>query len=342
MATTSYTESTFSVSAIGARTDASGAAVTDFTAEEVRLGHFMLSEGWLHREDSFKVQAQASPNMTVKVGTGDAQNDHYVVWGPDIGQGNYIVRLNTTGVNVTIAASDPGQTRVDEIYLVIQDNAYDGSGRALPRIGYRRGDVGGGNPGADSSWTSFSRLARVTVAAGATTITSANIADTRTEACSIVRPAPAYGLLWQPLYETRTSDVSCPSTAWQQAFVMPVLAAGRYLVEGFLHYAAAPNTHMHMGWTGPSGSSGRWSSGGIQINSASRIGNYDMGMVDLNVDLPVSGDSGGPTVEVAARPVLHLTATQDGSLVFFVAQYNDSGFVTTLRAGSTMRITRVL
>ncbi len=179
MATTTYTDSTFSAATIGARTDTAGAAVTDTTAEEHRLLAAMLNAGYLTPSGSFQVAAQAVPNMTVKVGSGSAKLDYYVLAGTTAGQGNYIVRLDVASQNVTISAADASQTRTDEIYLVVRDNLYDVSSRALPQIGYRKGDLGGANPGPDGSWTAYALLARVTVAAAATSITSGNISDQR-------------------------------------------------------------------------------------------------------------------------------------------------------------------
>ncbi|HEX5345963.1 MAG TPA: hypothetical protein VFW64_02505 [Pseudonocardiaceae bacterium] len=182
MASTSYTDSTFSASVIGARTDNAGAAVTDTTAEEARLLGRMLNAGYLSPSNAFVVAAQSVPNMTVKVGSGTAKTDYYVLSGTVGGQGNYIARLDVTSQNVTVPAADASQTRTDEVYLVIQDNLYDTSARALPRIGYRTGTLGGANPGPDGTWTAYALLARITVAAAATSIVTGNIGDQRSAA----------------------------------------------------------------------------------------------------------------------------------------------------------------
>lgn len=181
MPTTSYTDTTFSASNIGARTDNAGSAVTDTTAEESRIHASILNQGYLS-STAFQVAAQASPNMTVKVGSGTAKVDYYVLSGSVAGQGNYMVRLDVSSVNVTISAAGSSQARTDEIYVVVLDNVYDTTARALPRIGYRQGDLGGGNPGPDSSWKAYALLARVAVAANATSITSGNITDQRSTA----------------------------------------------------------------------------------------------------------------------------------------------------------------
>lgn len=181
MPTTTYTDTTFSVSAVGSRTDAAGAAVVDYSAEEVRLPYALLDEGWLKpaTRTSFQVTAQGTPNMSVKVGSGTARQDLYVVAGDTTGQGNYVARLDANTVTVPIAAADAAQPRTDEVWLVVLDNAYDATARALPRLAVRKGDLGGANPGPDSSWKASALLARVTVPAGAVTITAGNISDQR-------------------------------------------------------------------------------------------------------------------------------------------------------------------
>lgn len=186
MPTTTYVDSTFSANVIGARTDSAGAAVTDFTSEEARFIGNLLSEGYIPPTGSFRVQAQASPDMTVKVGSGTAKADYYVVAGEVAGQGNYIVRLDVANQNVTIDPADASQARTDEIYLVVRDNVYDASSRALPQIGYRKGDLGGAAPGPDGAWEASAKLATIAVAAAATTITSGVITDNRTASLNSV------------------------------------------------------------------------------------------------------------------------------------------------------------
>lgn len=183
--TTTITESTFSASVLGARTDSSGVAVTDTTAEEARLLASILGGGYVTPTTAFQVTAQSSPNMTVKVGSGTSKADHYVVAGTASGQENYVARLDVSSQNITITAADASQTRTDEIYLVVYDNAYDSTSRVLPRFAYRKGDLGGANPGADATWKAYQLLARITVAAGVTSITNAAISDQRSAAALV-------------------------------------------------------------------------------------------------------------------------------------------------------------
>lgn len=339
MPTTTYTDPTFSVSAMGSRTDADGVAVSDISAEELRFDNLILSEGWLGAAEGFQVRAQVSPNMTVRVGSGVARQDHYVVVGGIVGQGNYIVRLDEATKNVTIAASDPSLARVDAIYLVISDNAYDATARTLPRIGYRKGDPGGGAPGADGTWSSYAPLATIAVAAGATTIVGANITDTRLSAGTLPR------LSGEDIGTPRTlvldADVDAPTTTLVQVLTMGI-QPGQYLVEAFIHYAADPTGDMSIAWGYPSGSSGRWTSGGVHTTTTNgRIGVVDYGMVPLANYLTVTGDAGGPDVEVFAGPVLHLTTTVVGGITLSIGKGSASAFPATVRAGSSIRVTRL-
>lgn len=180
MPTTSTTDSTFAVTAIGSRTNSAGAAVTDLSAEEIRLAAQILEPGYIEPTDAFTVRQSSTPGMSVRVGSDTAKADVYVVEGTVAGQGNYIVRHDSTPVTVTVPAAHASLARVDEVYLIVADNTYDAGSRSLPRIGYRQGDNGGGNPGPDSSWKAYALLARITVAATVTSIVTANISDQRT------------------------------------------------------------------------------------------------------------------------------------------------------------------
>lgn len=179
MATTTYSDTTFSLAAIGNRTDAAGVAVTDYTAEEARFAAQILTPGYLKPTTAFQVAAQDTPNMSIKVGSGTAKADYYVVEGQTGGQGNYVVRLDVTSLTVAVPAADASQARTDEIYLVVRDNAYDASARGLPQIGYRKGDLGGAAPGPDAAWGASALLATVSVPALETAIETANITDGR-------------------------------------------------------------------------------------------------------------------------------------------------------------------
>lgn len=180
---TVYTDTGTQVYALQARTNNAGAAVDDVTGEDLRLVAELFTGGVLiDPTDSWQVkQRAAGANMSVDVGSGDADADLAVVPGTAPGQGNYIVRKETGAVNVTVPAANVSNPRLDEVYLVVQDNAYDASARVLPRIAYRDGTPAASPvaPGPDAAWDAYLLLATVSVPAGDTTISDAQITDER-------------------------------------------------------------------------------------------------------------------------------------------------------------------
>lgn len=238
MPTTTYTDATFAVAAIGARTDSSGVAVADYTAEEARLLSTILSEGYLSSDSSFQVAAQAVPNMSVKVGSGSAKADVYVVAGETAGQGNYLTRLDASSVTVTVPAADASQARTDEVYLVVRDNAYDASSRGLPQLGYRKGDAGGSAPGPDSNWKASVKLATIAVGAAVSTITSGNITDNRVPSqLAVAGGSYPRGLI---AWGKRTTN-STATTGSTQSAAQKVLEVSANVKAGRLYRVYAKN-----------------------------------------------------------------------------------------------------
>lgn len=193
MATT-YTDTSMAASVIGARTDSAGAAVTDESAEEARIGNLLMGEGKLNA-NSFVPAAGAGATMDVVLGSGSAKADYYVIAGNNAGQGNYVVRLEGTTVTVALNAADGSLPRKDEIYLVVQDNAYDASSRALPRLAYRDGTPASSPvvPGPDGAWDAYVLLATIDVPAAAADILACTITDERAESTFAVRNLSAAG-----------------------------------------------------------------------------------------------------------------------------------------------------
>jgi hypothetical protein len=178
----------FGTYALQARTDAAGDPVDDVTGEDLRLLASLFSEGVVGA-DSFQVTERgAGANMSVDVGSGAAFSDLAVVAGTASGQGNYVVRLGDAVTNVSVNASNVSNPRIDEIYLVVQDNQYDASGRVIARLAYRDGTPAGSPaaPGPDGAWDAYLLLASVLVGAGVTSVVTANITDERPKAGSNV------------------------------------------------------------------------------------------------------------------------------------------------------------
>ncbi len=171
------TDWTAGVSALGARTDNAGAAVTDWAQDEARLINHLLTEGFL-TSGAFVVSDGAS-GMQVDVGSGTAKADIYVVEGDDAGQHPYLVRMDDTTVTVTLDAGD-ADARTDEIWLVVRDATYDGGSLTEAQLAVRKGDAGGGAPGPDGAWDAAVLLASIAVGVSASTVGAGDITDDRT------------------------------------------------------------------------------------------------------------------------------------------------------------------
>lgn len=184
---TDYFDATFSVRSISARTDSAGTPVTDMTAEEDRLSHEFVTEGWVSEPGGYLPAAGAAETMNVLIGSAGARTDYYVVPGAATGQGRYVVRL-AARVSVPIDQADPVLPRKDEIYLVVEDNDYDANARSLARFGYRTGtpDVSPAAPGPDGGWNAATLLATIDIPAGAPDIESVTITDERTQSQLVV------------------------------------------------------------------------------------------------------------------------------------------------------------
>lgn len=176
---TTYFDGTYAARSIGARTNSAGTPVTDLTAEEDRLSHEFVTEGWVLEPNSFKVTPGAE-GMEVKIGTTGSDTDYLVVEGGATGQGKYIVRLAAQRL-YELDSAHGTLDRIDEVYLVVEDNAYDSNGRSVARLAYRKGtaSVSPTAPGADGAWNAYLLLASIAIPAGSPTIASAVITDER-------------------------------------------------------------------------------------------------------------------------------------------------------------------
>lgn len=178
----SFTDFNHGIRAIGSRTNASGAPVDDLSAREDALVNRLLHAGYFGLPNAFQVVADGT--MTVRVGSGEPYVDVVVVESSVGQQPPYLVRLDQVDVPVQLGASG-SQARVDRIYVVVEDDVWDGSGRALPRIAYRAGTPGGGAPGPDPSWRASLLLASIAVAGSAPGVSQPAVTDER-------RPAGDY------------------------------------------------------------------------------------------------------------------------------------------------------
>jgi hypothetical protein len=186
MPSTAYTDITTGVASIQDRTNNAGADVDDVNGAELRLYARHLTGGIFEADDFVVV-----PGSGLSVGIGTDGEDVAVVPGTDPGQGNYIVRLGGAPPhNIALQAAHASLDRIDQIYLVVFDVAYDGGTLSLPRLARRTGDAAASpvGPGPDGAWSAYLLLATIFVSNGATGLVGGDITDERSLAGSTVEP----------------------------------------------------------------------------------------------------------------------------------------------------------
>lgn len=181
MPVTNWVDFTAGLREIPNRTDNTGTAIDDLPLREDALTNFLLNEGAIYPDNSF-VPSAGSGDMDVDIGSGTAGQDIYSVESDSVGQPPYLVQLNDAIATVTLDAAD-ADDRIDEIYLVVRDDALDGNtdGHRIARLSYRKGDSGTSPtaPGPDANWVNYTLLASIFVGAGVLSIGSADITDER-------------------------------------------------------------------------------------------------------------------------------------------------------------------
>lgn len=146
-----------------------------------RLANEFLDEGALGADD-FEVVPQASPNMTVRVGSGVAGDRYVVPVGRE--QGTYVVRnpdayIGSGNSDVQIANGDATHDRIDLVVLQVYDDEFDDSGEAKTEVEVVQGTPAA-SPAVPATPDGAVVLAEVEVAAGLSSgITAGMIADRR-------------------------------------------------------------------------------------------------------------------------------------------------------------------
>jgi hypothetical protein len=127
---------------------------------------------------AYLVQAQASPNMSIRVGSGLC----YVPGTESPTQGAYAV-MNDAEVTLAVSAAHGSLSRIDSVVARVRDSDYSGSDNdALLQV------VAGtpaGSPSAPTLPNNTLRLANITVGPAVSSITNPDIADTRRFAAAL-------------------------------------------------------------------------------------------------------------------------------------------------------------
>jgi hypothetical protein len=320
------------------------------------------------------VQAQASPDMTVKVNPGSI-----VVQGAiSATQGPYTWTLDAV-TNVTIAAAHATLARTDLVVVRIRDANVDTSGQRDGAVAVVTGTAGGGVPSLPTDAT-YVTLAQVAVAGADTAINTGDITDKRqyttglggvltcsstTEpaATSVAVGQVAYrsdlgqlrisdGAAWQhisyapPFYAAYkpSDDSSTTSTTLKNDahLLFPGLPINtRWILTSNVWYYADSTADIKVGWSGPAGATLLWNLGGL-YNLATGASDVDYHGAQSISGTDVAGGAGAPTPPLIMRPSGLLTVGgTSGTLQFrWAANVTTANGVDTL-AGSWMMLTRI-
>jgi hypothetical protein len=129
--------------------------------------------------NDLKVEAQASPNMTIKVNPGSCfvLRDSYAANDNTQKFWNVVVTATT---NVTIPTADPSNPRIDLICVKVDTGVSpDADASNVATLVCVQGTAAG-SPSAPSIPTNHLKIAEIAVAAGVSTIVNGNITDSRT------------------------------------------------------------------------------------------------------------------------------------------------------------------
>jgi len=218
MPTTQITEITASVDTVGSRTNSAGSGVSpDWSSEERRMGILgqFAAGGIITPVAGWQVVAGGGGTMNIVVGSGATKVDIAALIGTVAGQGAYLARLDQTSVTIALDAAHATLARIDEVYLVVYDNAYDSTSRVLPRLVVRKGDNGGGNPGVDSAWKASLLLSRINIPGGAANIAACTFTDLRPAAG--YRSRTPYAKLYKTANQTLSAAANPVDIIWEAA-----------------------------------------------------------------------------------------------------------------------------
>jgi hypothetical protein len=177
------------------------AVATDFASQGI-VGTLANTNGVAPATGGFAVNAQGTPDATVAVGSGTAY-----VTGTPTSQTSQTFRIkNSASANVTISANASGSTKYDWVYIKLDPtnlNAPNTAGDNSATLVTSRSSSSTSDDGTPPTYGY--NIAVVTVANGFTTITNANIRDTRVRAGLTASPVAASTASWEALGYTPSS-----------------------------------------------------------------------------------------------------------------------------------------
>ena len=135
--------------------------ITEYTVADQRNIHSKIFGGKvIYGDTSLVVSAQSTPNMTVKISSGECSV-------------NGAILQNTASTNLTIASNSASYARIDAIVAYISGTTYE--------LKVLQGTPSAAPTAPDCTANTYIKLAEITVGVGVTSIQSSNIKDCRSE-----------------------------------------------------------------------------------------------------------------------------------------------------------------
>ena len=133
--------------------------ITEYTVADQRNIHSKSFGGKvIYGDTSLVVSAQSTPNMTVKISSGECSV-------------NGAILQNTASTNLTIASNSASYARIDAIVAYISDTTYE--------LKVLQGTASASPTAPDCTSNTYIKLAEVTVGVGVTSIQASNVKDCR-------------------------------------------------------------------------------------------------------------------------------------------------------------------
>lgn len=228
------------------------------------------------------VSQSATPAMSVDVAAGSA----FITGTASALQGPYNM-VNDASVTLAIAAADATNPRRDLVIAQIRDDTYDGSGFRDARL-----TVVTGTPAASPSDPSLSAhpnalvLARVSVAALASTITNANITD--------LRPLAGFEKLYQESADILAA-LGVAGSGWtSKSTTSGIVAGGGWSVDSYASWRNGPFLQFLMAVTRTGSPIANTTSGNIANQLVATLPSSERG--SLNAALSIAGSGAGGRV----------------------------------------------
>jgi hypothetical protein len=263
-------------------------------------------------------QRGAGANFSVDVSAG-----YCYINGTDVtSQGMYSC-WNDGVVNVVTPGAPGSGTRVHRLVVQIQDKLSNGVWTGYQAVPVLLQDTGGGTPGAGNSAIT---LALISITAGQTSVTNANITDYRRSVGAVVA--------YKPGSTNMTSTVALADDPDLQLWGLQ--SQSKYQIFGQIYYKGPALGTADLKWTFrvPAGASGKYADNHVNVS-----GSFGWEQASNWTDTRSAGTEGtGKDLALVIMGTLVTGGTTPNNFcVFQAAQNTSNGTATTIEANSTLR-----